>query len=234
MIAANGAIARFLQERGYPVLRRAVRSPERWQKIVQIAKELGGQLPGEPDARALNDFLTARRAADPVSFPDLSLAVIKLMGRGEYIATFPGDEAAGHFGLAVNDYTHSTAPNRRYPDLITQRIIKAALHGGEAPYGRESLEGLAAHCTRKEDDAKKVERLVEKSAAALLLEGMRGREFDGIVTGAADKGTWVRIFDPPVEGRVERGAAGLDVGDRVRVRLLQTDAERGYIDFARE
>jgi ribonuclease R len=227
-------IARFLGGRGYPVLRRAVRSPERWSRIVEIATEHGGNLPSEPDAKALNEFLMQRRAADPVSFPDLSLAVIKLMGRGEYIATFPGEEASGHFGLAVSDYTHSTAPNRRYPDLITQRLIKAALAGSATPYAREPLEALATHCTRKEDDAKKVERLVEKSAAALLLAGMTGKSFDGIVTGAADKGTWVRIFDPPAEGRVEQGATGLDVGQRVRVRLIHTDPERGYIDFVRE
>ena len=233
MIAANGAIARFLEERGLPVLRRVVRSPERWQRIIDIALEYGEHLPAEPDSSALNDFLMKRRAADPLRFPDLSLAVIKLLGRGEYVASFPGDQVAGHFGLAVEDYTHSTAPNRRYPDLITQRMLKAALAGQGSPYARAELEPLAAHCTRKEDDAQKVERLMRKAAAACLLGDMIGREFDGIVTGASPKGTYVRILDPPAEGRIEEGAEGLDVGDRVRVRLIHTDPERGFIDFAR-
>ena len=233
MIAANGAIARFLDGHGFPVMRRVVRSPERWQRIVDIAVDYGDRLPAEPDAKSLHEFLVRRRAADPLRFPDLSLSVIKLLGRGEYVATFPGAEVTGHFGLAVNDYTHSTAPNRRYPDLITQRMLKAALAGQPVPYGREPLEALATHCTRKEDDAKKVERLLRKAAAACLLDGEIGREFDGLVTGASAKGTWVRIFDPPVEGRVERGAQGLEVGDRVRVKLIHTDPERGFIDFAR-
>jgi exoribonuclease-2 len=233
MIAANGVIARFLEGRGFPVMRRVVRSPERWQRIVDIAFANGDRLPAEPDAKALHAFLVRRRAADPLRFPDLSLSVIKLMGRGEYVAGFPGGDETGHFGLAVSDYTHSTAPNRRYPDLITQRLLKAALAGQPVPYGRGQLESLASHCTRKEDDAQKVERLLRKAAAACLLEGQIGREFEGLVTGAALKGTWVRIFDPPVEGRVTRGAEGLDVGDRVRVKLIHTDPERGYIDFAR-
>jgi VacB/RNase II family 3'-5' exoribonuclease len=233
MIAANGAIARFLDAHGFPVMRRVVRSPERWQRIVDIAVDYGDRLPAEPDAKALHEFLVRRRTADPLRFPDLSLSVIKLLGRGEYVASFPGAEVTGHFGLAVNDYTHSTAPNRRYPDLITQRMLKAALAGQPVPYPREQLETLAAHCTRKEDDAKKVERLLRKAAAACLLDGQIGREFDGLVTGASPKGTWVRIFDPPVEGRVERGSQGLEVGDRVRVKLIHTDPERGFIDFAR-
>jgi VacB/RNase II family 3'-5' exoribonuclease len=233
MIAANGAIARFLEGHGFPVMRRVVRSPERWQRIADIALEHGGRLPAEPDAKALHDFLVQRRAADPLRFPDLSLSVIKLLGRGEYVASFPGAEVDGHFGLAVSDYTHSTAPNRRYPDLITQRLLKAALAGQPAPYGREQLETLASHCTQKEDDAQKVERLLRKAAAACLLDGQIGREFDGIVTGASPKGTWARIFDPPVEGRIEQGSSGLDVGDRVRLKLIHTDPERGFIDFAR-
>jgi VacB/RNase II family 3'-5' exoribonuclease len=233
MIAANGAIARFLEGRGFPVMRRVVRSPERWQRIVDIANAHEDRLPAEPDAKALHDFLIRRRAADPLRFPDLSLSVIKLLGRGEYVASFPGADVTGHFGLAVSDYTHSTAPNRRYPDLITQRLLKAALAGQPAPYGREQLVTLASHCTRKEDDAQKVERLLRKAAAACLLDGQIGREFDGIVTGASPKGTWARIFDPPVEGRIEQGASGLDVGDRVRVKLIHTDPERGFIDFAR-
>jgi exoribonuclease-2 len=233
MIAANGAIARFLSGRGFPVMRRVVRSPERWQRIVEIARAEGEPLPGEPDAKALNEFLLKRRAADPLRFPDLSLSIIKLLGRGEYVASFPGERVTGHFGLAVSDYTHSTAPNRRYPDLITQRMIKATLTGSAVPYPREQLVALAAHCTEMEDAAQKVERLVRKAAAACLLSSRIGKEFEGIVTGASPKGTWVRIFDPPTEGRVERGEAGLDVGDRVRVRLIHTDPERGFIDFAR-
>lgn len=232
MIAANGVIVHFLEEHHFPVVRRVVRSPERWQRIVEIALSYGEKLPAAPDAKALNGFLLKRRAADPVRFADLSLSVIKLLGRGEYVATFSDDEVTGHFGLAVSEYTHSTAPNRRYPDLITQRLIKAALAGKEAPYTREQLTSLAAHCTMKEDDAQKVERLMRKVAAACLLTDRNGEEFDGIVTGASTKGTWVRIFDPPVEGRVERGYQGLDVGDHVRVQLLRTIPERGFIDFA--
>ena len=233
MIAANGAIARFLAVHGFPVMRRVVRSPERWQRIVEIALAHGERLPPQPDARALHDFLLARRAADALRFPDLSLSIIKLLGRGEYVASFPGQEVSGHFGLAVNDYTHSTAPNRRYPDLITQRLLKAALAGNPVPYDRTQLDTLAANCTLKEDGAQKVERLLRKAAAACLLGDRLGHEFDGIVTGASPKGTWVRIFDPPVEGRVEQGQEGLDVGDQVRVRLIHTDPERGFIDFAR-
>jgi exoribonuclease-2 len=232
MIAANGAIARFLEGHSFPVMRRVVSSPERWQRIVDIALAHGDRLPAEPDAKALHDFLVRRRMEDPLRFPDLSLSIIKLLGRGEYVASFPGGDMTGHFGLAVSDYTHSTAPNRRYPDLITQRLLKAALAGETAPYGREQLEALASHCTRKEDDAQKVERLLRKAAAACLLDGQIGRAFDGIVTGSSPKGTWARIFDPPVEGRITRGSEGLDVGDRVRVKLIHTDPERGFIDFA--
>ena len=233
MIAANGAIARFLDGRRFPIMRRVVRAPERWQRIVEIARAEGEQLPDEPDAKALNQFLLKRRAADPLRFPDLSLSIIKLLGRGEYVASFPGEEVTGHFGLAVSDYTHSTAPNRRYPDLVTQRMIMAALAGGAVPYARDRLVALATHCTLMEDSAQKVERLVRKAAAACFLSSRVGQEFEGIVTGASPKGTWVRIFDPPTEGRVERGEAGLDVGDRVRVQLIHTDPERGFIDFAR-
>lgn len=233
MIAANGAIARFLEAHRFPMLRRVVRSPERWPRIVEIAHAHGEELPPAPDAKALNDFLLKRRAADPLRFADLSLAVIKLLGRGEYVASFPDQEVTGHFGLAVSEYTHSTAPNRRYPDLITQRLLKAALAGREPPYAPDQLTALAAHCTQKEDDAQKVERLVQKAAAACLLGDRLGQEFDGLVTGASPQGTWVRVFNPPVEGRIERGQEGLDVGDRVRVKLLRTDPERGFIDFAR-
>jgi len=233
MIAANGCIARFLEAQRFPVLRRVVRSPQRWQKIVALASEFGAQLPGDPDAPALNAFLLKRRAADPLRFPDLSLTIIKLMGRGEYVASFSGQPVVGHFGLAVSEYTHSTAPNRRYPDLITQRLVRAALAGQQVPYDNDELRALAAECTLKEDGAQKVERVVRKAAAACLLGNRIGQQFDGVVTGASPKGTWVRIFDPPVEGRVERGQEGLDVGDRVRVRLVRTVPERGFIDFVR-
>ena len=233
MIAANGAIARFLSEHRFPVMRRVVRSPERWQRIVEIAAQYGDKLPAAPEAAALHDFLLRRRAADALRFPDLSLTVVKLLGRGEYEASFPGQAIDGHFGLAVSDYTHSTAPNRRYPDLVTQRLVRAALAGEAVPYTREALTALAAHCTQKENDAQKIERLLRKAAAACMLHNRIGDEFDGIVTGASAKGTWARVFDPPVDGRIEKGAAGLDVGDRVRVKLLHTDPERGFIDFAR-
>jgi exoribonuclease-2 len=233
MIAANGVTARFLQARGFPSLRRVVRSPDRWARIVDLAGSLGEKLPSEPDSIALGRFLAKRRIADPLRFPDLSLTVIKLMGRGEYSVELPGESSVGHFGLAVRDYSHSTAPNRRFPDLITQRLIKAALAGDKPPYSDTELVILARHCTEKENDAEKVERLVSKSAAALLLEGRIGDRFEGVVTGASPKGTWARIFSPPVEGRIEEGAGGLDVGDRVRVQLIHTDVENGYIDFRR-
>ncbi|MDQ6619176.1 MAG: RNB domain-containing ribonuclease [Pseudomonadota bacterium] len=232
MIAANGVTAKYLERKGLPSLRRVLRPPERWQRIVELAGAHGGSLPAEPNATALDAFLGERRKIDPAGFPDLSLSIIKLLGRGEYVLETPGEETIGHFGLAVNDYTHSTAPNRRFPDLIAQRLLKAALAGRASPYGTDELDTLARHCTEQEDNAAKVERLVRKAAAALLLQSRIGAEFDGIVTGAADKGTWVRISGPVVEGRVVKGFAGLDVGDRVRVRLLRTDAQRGFIDFA--
>ena len=231
MIAANGVTARYLASKGFPSLRRVVRVPKRWDRIVELAAERGATLPQEPDAKALEQFLVSARAADPTRFPDLSLSVIKLLGAGEYVVQRPGDIAAGHFGLAVKDYTHSTAPNRRYPDLITQRLLKAAMAGGSLPYGNEELDALAKHCTEEEDAAKKVERQVGKSAAAMLLESRIGEQFDAIVTGASDKGTWVRIVHPPIEGRLERGFEGVDVGHRLRVQLIHTDVERGFIDF---
>ena len=193
---------------------------------------MADKLPAEPDSRALNDFLTRQKAADPVRFPDLSLAVIKLLGPGEYVAEMPGDPAAaGHFGLAVEHYSHSTAPNRRYPDIITQRLLKAAMAGQPVPYGQKDLEDLALHCTQQEDAAKKVERQVAKSAAAMLLQSRIGQRFEAIVTGAADKGTWVRVLNPPVEGKLVQGAQGVDVGHKIQVELLHTDVERGFIDF---
>ncbi len=233
MIAANGVTARFLAEQRIAALRRVVRSPERWQRIVKLAAERGELLPPEPDSRALEGFLVRQRRADPLRFPDLSLVIIKLMGAGEYVVEMPGRRAAGHFGLAVRDYTHSTAPNRRYPDLVTQRLLKAALTGDKPPYTAADLQPLARHCTEMEDAAEKVERQVRKAAAALLLEPRIGERFDGVVTGASEKGTWVRVFDPPVEGKLGRGWEGLEVGDTVRVKLVSTDVERGFIDFVR-
>jgi VacB/RNase II family 3'-5' exoribonuclease len=233
MIAANGVTARYLNARKIPSLRRVVHSPKRWERIVEVASRYGATLPPEPDPKALAQFLAGRRAVDPLRFPDLSLTIIKLMGAGEYVPQFPEDKAPGHFGLAVRDYTHSTAPNRRYPDLITQRLLKAAITGSPVPYGRDELTELGRHCTEKEDDANKVERLVRKSAAAMLLASRTGERFDAIVTGAADKGTWVRLLHPPVEGRLIHGFEGADVGERFRVQLVHTDVERGYIDFQR-
>ena len=231
MIAANGVTARFLHGKKVPSLRRMVRSPKRWNRIVEIAAQHNSKLPPQPDSKALGHFLTAQRAADPLRFPDLSLAVIKLLGPGEYVVEFPEETAPGHFGLAVKNYTHSTAPNRRFPDLITQRVLKAALNGSPLPYSRDELTELARHCTEKENDANKVERLVTKSAAAMLLSNRVGDRFDAICTGAADKGTWVRIFQPPVEGRLLYGYENVDVGHRLKVQLVRTDVERGYIDF---
>ncbi|HTB61386.1 MAG TPA: RNB domain-containing ribonuclease [Polyangia bacterium] len=233
MVAANVTAAHFLEKKGFPSVRRVLRSPERWERIVELALTHGTQLPGEPDARALEDFLAARRNADPEHFPDLSLAVVKLLGRGEYALETPGARATEHFGLAVRDYTHSTAPNRRFPDLLTQRLVKAALADRPPPYPNDELAALAQHCSVAEDAAAKVERQVRKSAAALLLQARIGQTFEAFVTGASIKGTWVRVLSPPVEGRVVRGFEGLDVGDRVTVKLEHTDVERGFIDFSR-
>jgi exoribonuclease-2 len=233
MIAANAAAAQFLERHGLPSLRRVLRTPERWDRIVELASGLGERLPAEPSALALQGFLARRRQADPTRFADVSLAVVKLLGSGEYAVELPGGTPEGHFGLAVRDYTHSTAPNRRFPDLTTQRLVKAAIAGIASPYTPEQLTDLARHCTLQEDNATKVERQVRKSAAALLLAPRTGERFDAIVTGASPKGTWVRIPRPAVEGRVVRGEHGLDVGDAVRVQLVRTDVERGFIDFAR-
>ena len=233
MIAANGVSARYLASKSLPSLRRVVRVPKRWDRIVELAAERGATLPRNPDARALDQFLVAAKAADALRFPDLSLSVIKLLGPGEYVVERPGEAAAGHFGLAVKDYAHSTAPNRRFPDLITQRLLKAALAGGAPAYDGPALDTLARHCTEAEDAAKKVERQVAKSAAAILLQTRIGEQFDAIVTGASEKGTWVRLMQPPVEGKLESGLQGADVGHRVRVQLVHTDVERGFIDFKR-
>jgi VacB/RNase II family 3'-5' exoribonuclease len=231
MIAANGVTARYLSAKKSPSIRRVVRTPERWDRIVELAREHNFGLPDTPDSKALDEFLVQEKAADPLRFPDLSLAVIKLLGSGEYIAEVPGDTPQGHFGLAVQDYSHSTAPNRRYTDLITQRLLKAALAGRAAPYSFAELDVLAKHFTEEEDAANKVERQVGKSAAALLLESRIGEQFDAIVTGAAEKGTWARLLTIPVEGKVVRGIEGLDVGDRIHVQLIAVDVEQGYIDF---
>jgi VacB/RNase II family 3'-5' exoribonuclease len=233
MVASNGVTARYLAARKYPSVRRVVRTPTRWDRIVELAAESGATLPKEPDGVALEQFLLAALKADPAYFPDLSLCVIKLLGRGEYVIEFPGGDAPGHFGLAVKDYAHSTAPNRRFPDLLIQRLLKAAMAGTPPPYGNDELVALAQHCTEQEDAAKKVERQVVKSAAALLLSPRVGETFDATVTGAGDKGTWVRIYRPPVEGKLDKGFEGLQVGDRLRVKLAYTDVERGYIDFVR-
>jgi VacB/RNase II family 3'-5' exoribonuclease len=233
MVAANGVTARFLSSRNFPSLRRVVRSPERWPRIVDLARQHGTELPATPDACALEAFLKAQRSKAPDDFADLSLAVIKLLGRGEYVAEGPADQSSLHFALAVSNYTHSTAPNRRYPDLITQRMLKAAIEKRPAPYTLAELMPLAEHCTRQEDAANKVERLVRKAAAALWMASRIGQEFDAVVTGASAKGTWVRLAAPPVEGKLQHGVEGLDVGDRLRVRLVSTDPERGFIDFAR-
>jgi VacB/RNase II family 3'-5' exoribonuclease len=233
MIAANGVTARYLASKKFTSLRRVVRIPKRWDRIIELAAERGSTLPRDPDSKALNQFLVSAKADDPIHFPDLSLSVIKLLGPGEYLVEFPDEEAPGHFGLAVKDYAHSTAPNRRFPDMITQRILKAALSGSPMPYSHDELMELATHCTKKEDDANKVERLVAKSAAAMLLSSRIGERFDAIVTGASDKGTWVRLLHPPIEGRLESGFEGMDVGHGLRVQLASTNVERGYIDFKR-
>ena len=231
MIAANGVTARYLSAMKFPSIRRVVRIPKRWDRIVAIAADLKYSLPEEPNSKALEEFLISQKAADPVRFPDLSLAVIKLLGSGEYVADLPDGDVPGHFGLAVKDYSHSTAPNRRYPDLLTQRLLNAALQGMPSPYSINDLNVLATHCTEAEDAATKVERQVEKSAAALLLESRIGEQFDSIVTGASAKGTWVRLLSLPVEGKLVQGVEGLDVGERVRVQLIEVDVERGFIDF---
>jgi VacB/RNase II family 3'-5' exoribonuclease len=231
MIAANGVTARYLSDSKFPSIRRVVQIPKRWERIVEIAADLNFRLPSEPDSKALEEFLVKEKAADPLRFPDLSLAVIKLLGNGEYIAELPGEDAPGHFGLAVKDYSHSTAPNRRYPDLLTQRLLKAALAGEPSPYSKVKLDELATHCTEAEDAVQKVERQVEKSAAALLLESRIGEQFDSIVTGASVKGTWVRLLTFPVEGKLVQGFEGMDVGQRLRVQLVSVSVQQGFIDF---
>src|SRR5256885_8117318 len=227
MIGTNAARSSYLVACGVASGGGVVPSPERWDRIEKIAGDRGERLPPEPDARALEEFLVRRRKADPLRFPDLSLAIVKAMGAGEYVVEQPGQTPIGHFGLAVKDYTHSTAPNRRFPDLITHRMVKAALTNPKPAYAPGELNELATHCTEAEDAANKVERQVRKSAAALLLSSHVGEHYDGVVTGASEKGTWVRIFRPPVEGKVVRGSDGLDIGDKVNVKLLSVDVHAG-------
>jgi exoribonuclease-2 len=228
MIAANEVIARLLSSSGAASIRRVVKTPERWPRIVELAATMGEKLPETPDSSALNNFLLKRKAVDPLHAPDLSLAIVKLMGPGEYIVERPGDPAQGHFGLAVQDYTHATAPNRRYADLVTQRLIKSP-----DSYSAPELDLIAKNCTLREDMARKVERKMKKRIAAVALSSRIGETFKGVVTGVTPQGTFARIFDPPAEGRVVRGEQGLDVGDQLNVKLLDTDAQRGFIDFGR-
>ena len=233
MIAANGVVARFLDERRFPSIRRVLRSPERWARIADLARQRGTALPSAPDGAALARFLSEQHERDPNRFPELSLSVVKLLGRGEYVLDLPGEKAVGHFGLAASDYGHSTAPNRRFADLLTQRLIKATLAQEAPPYSAERLRAFADHCNEQEVNADKIERQVEKSGAAQLLSSRLHERFDGIVTGASQKGTWVRISHPAVEGKLVQGAQGLDVGDHVQVELTRVDIEQGFIDFAR-
>jgi VacB/RNase II family 3'-5' exoribonuclease len=234
MIASNETMAKTLRAAKRSCIRRVVRSPERWARIVELARRYGTVLPATPDSGALNTFLQRQHAADAIHYPDLSLAVIKLMGPGEYVlAKGDEEEPQGHFGLAAQDYAHSTAPNRRFPDLVTQRVVKAMLANDAPPYSDDELAGIAAHCNERESAGRKVERAMLKRIAAVAMSGSIGKTFHGVVTGASDKGTYVRVFDPPVEGKVMRGGQGLDVGDVVDVKLLHTDPQHAFIDFAR-
>jgi exoribonuclease R len=231
MVAANHVTASLLEQKKVPSIRRVVKDPERWDRIVTLARTLGGDLPSEPDAKSLEDFLKREHRVNPDHFHDLSLSVVKLLGRGKYVLKSPGKASPGHFGLAVQHYSHSTAPNRRYPDLLTQRLLKAALAGKGAFYAIPELERLAEHCTQKEDDANKVERLVRKCIAATVMRSHIGEKFTAVVTGASDKGTWVRVSTPPVEGKLNGAVQSLEVGDRVEVHLRSVDPYRGFIDF---
>jgi exoribonuclease-2 len=234
MVGANVAMAEYLKEKNALCLRRVVKTPRRWDRIQVIAAQQGVKLPAQPDPKALADFLDQRKLADPAHFPDLSLAVVKLLGPGEYMVETPGQEHVGHFGLALNDYTHSTAPNRRYADLVTQRLLKAASAGAPSPYTEAELDGIAAHCTEREDAARKVERLMQKVSAASALSGRIGEVFDAIITGASAKGTYARLLKFPAEGMVVRGSQGVDVGDTVKVRLAGVNVAKGFIDLERQ
>jgi exoribonuclease-2 len=232
MVAANGVAARTFEDAGVASIRRIVRTPKRWDRIVEVANGLGTTLPAAPDSKALNDFLLAQKQKDPDHFPDLSLAVIKLMGPGEYVLVKPNEPSPGHFGLAVQDYTHSTAPNRRFPDIVTQRLMKALLAKAPAPYSEDDLNAIAQRCTLMEDGARKVERDMQKRIAAVVLHPRIGQSFPAIVTGVNQYGTFVRTLNPHVDGMLVRGGKGLDVGDKVTVKLISTDPQRGFIDFA--
>ncbi len=233
MVAANGVMARTLKDSGASSIRRVVKSPERWPRIVELASQYGAHLPANPDATALSAFLDSRHKADPIHFADLSLAIIKLMGPGEYVMSKAGDTGLGHFSLAAQDYTHSTAPNRRYADLVTQRLIKAVLSKTAAPYSDADLESIATNCTLKEDAARKVERVMGKRVAAVAMHDRIGQHFAAVVTGVTPKGTFVRVLNPPVEGLLCRGQEGVDVGDKLQVTLVSTNPERGFLDFCR-
>jgi len=233
MIAANGATARYLEDKNFPSLRRVVRTPKRWDRIVELASENGFLLPEIANSKSLSTYLKYIKQNDPGHFVDMSISVLKLLGSGEYVVEIPGSTSEGHFGLAVKDYTHSTAPNRRYPDLVTQRLLKSAIAGLSVPYAVEQLEEIARHCTMKEDDVRKVERQVEKSAMAMLMKSRIGEVFEAIVTGASPKGTWVRLYHPHAEGKLVDGYKGLEVGQKLKVRLIQIDIEEGFIDFER-
>lgn len=233
MIAANVSSTRFLKNQNLPTIRRVVKTPKRWDRIVSLAKDLGEELPSQPDPKPLRQFLLKKQAEAPLLFPDLSLAIIKLLGRGEYVLGLPGKPSPGHFDLAEQDYTHATAPNRRFPDLIMQRLLKSFLFKEKSPYTQDELAKLAMHCTKKEDDASKVERQLLKCAAAFVLEKEVGHKYDAMVTGASSKGTWVRLMTPPVEGKLVKGAEGVDVGDFLKVRLIHVDVKKGHIDFER-
>lgn len=233
MISANVAVTRYLKKHKLASLRRVVRTPKRWDRIVSLARSLGDELPPTPDPKALRAFLLAQQQANPLQFPDLSLAIIKLLGRGEYVLNVPGHPAIGHFDLAEHEYTHATAPNRRFPDLVLQRLLKSVLFAQNVPYTNHELAQIAAHCTEKEDDATRAERKLMKCAAAAVLQKEVGRTFKAMVTGAAPKGTWVRLQTPPVEGKLTKGFEGVDVGDFIHVKLIHVDIRNGHIDFAR-
>lgn len=233
MIAANVGYTRYLLDNKVPIIKRIVRTPERWNRIVALAHDKGEKLPPEPNVKALRDFLIKQQQLDPLHFPDLSIAVIKLIGKGEYVLAYPGEPSPGHFDLALEDYAHTTAPNRRYPDLIMQRLLKHQFSKTPQPYSKESLATLATHCTEMEDNASKVERRVKKSAAAMVLGPQIGRQFSALVTGATEKGTWVRLITPPIEGKLVKGFKGVDVGDAIAVKLIHVDVQQGFIDFAR-
>jgi exoribonuclease-2 len=233
MIGANEVMAQTLRAAGVASIRRIVKVPERWPRMVELAAHYGDHLPADADPGALNAFLLRRKQADPVHFADVSLSILKLMGPGEYVASRPGAEMEGHFGLAAHDYTHSTAPNRRFADLVTQRLLKALLAHQAAPYSDDELDATAQNCTLMEDAARKVQRDMSKRIAAVALAEKVGQKFAAVVTGVTPKGVFVRISEPPVEGRLMRGEQGVDVGDQIQVTLLSTDPQRGFIDFGR-